>query len=62
MLYCILVVLLVNDLPRRLSYLVCFGDVVSYVEEESRRVNEERMRRVRRMQVGDVRDSDVRTM
>ena len=55
-------VLLVNDLPRRLSYLVCFGDVVSYVEEESRRVNEERMRRVRRMQVGDVRDSDVRTM
>ncbi|KAK8794207.1 hypothetical protein WA171_003331 [Blastocystis sp. BT1] len=31
-------------------------------EEESRRVNEERMRRVRRMQVGDVYDSDVRTM
>ena len=28
--------------------------LVSFVEEESKRANEERMKRVRRMQVGDV--------
>lgn len=62
MLCCILVVILVNDLLHRLSYRVCFGSIVLWVEEESRRANEERMRRVRRMQVGDVCDLDALLM